>query len=58
MIFTNGLTPRLGDSDAILAAKWLQGLRNSLGNTSPYTAYSSSDSLTTIYFKIALLLNS
>jgi hypothetical protein len=57
MTFPNGLPPKPQDSDTILAAKWLELLRGQSAAPSAATAYQSGDSLTRIYYKIALFLN-
>ena len=57
MTFPNGLAPHGNDSDAILAAKWLELLRGGSVSPTSDTAYVPGDSLTCIYYKIALFLS-
>lgn len=53
----SGLDPNPGDTDWVLAAKWLSLLKANSLNFGSTSAPSSSDSLTTLYYKILLVLS-
>lgn len=52
------VTPQPGDSDGILAAKWLQDICTSRGITDPNLLPSPEDSMTRTLYKLAVIYNS